>query len=147
MATKKNWLEQSQKIWWAIQGHLGPLVYSHNGPVFAGKSLFAKFRESVHDIPITLAFSDEVISLTIHLPAAVFSVLSLHLNIKTMFCHRCFRFGTMCSLTYCNLMSFSIQSSASLQNLFDISLFVLQSITSPVVWVPICPLTLSQMTL
>ena len=25
-ATKKNWLEQSQKIRWAIQGHLGPLV-------------------------------------------------------------------------------------------------------------------------
>ena len=25
---KKNWLEQSQKIRWAIQGHLGPLVSS-----------------------------------------------------------------------------------------------------------------------
>ena len=24
---KKNWLEQSQKIGWAIQGHLGPLVH------------------------------------------------------------------------------------------------------------------------
>ena len=26
-ATKKNWLEQSQKIRWAVQGHLGPLVF------------------------------------------------------------------------------------------------------------------------
>ena len=25
--TRKKWLEQSQKIRWAIQGHLGPLVY------------------------------------------------------------------------------------------------------------------------
>ena len=30
-ARKKNWLEQSQKIKWAIQGHLGPLV-SYDAP-------------------------------------------------------------------------------------------------------------------
>ena len=33
-ATKKNWLEQSQKIRWAIQGHLGPIVFSESSSFF-----------------------------------------------------------------------------------------------------------------
>ena len=51
-ATKKNWLQQSQKIRWAIQSHLGPLVMSRDHISFSdnrfsylrGPSLVASIR-------------------------------------------------------------------------------------------------------
>ena len=46
-ATKKNWLEQSQKIRWAIQGHLGPLVMLPEGRAFSGHYVCLSVRPSL----------------------------------------------------------------------------------------------------